>query len=123
MEEVLARVTCDDPVQGNWSVCGEELNVWVEASLLANDVVLERHGDILEDACWLRLLNLYAGCHLSELDTMVKGLNLTLQWQAGTVHLHTLNVYLPWAFPVSALVSRKQDASLKEVDDHTATDS
>ena len=27
MEEVLARVTCDNPVRGNWSVSREELNV------------------------------------------------------------------------------------------------
>ena len=50
MEEVLMRVTRDDPVRGNWSVSGEELNAWVNASLLATGVVLERHGDILEDA-------------------------------------------------------------------------
>ena len=54
VEEVLARVTRDDPVRGNWSVSGEELNAWVDAYSLATGVVLERHGDILEDACWLR---------------------------------------------------------------------
>ena len=55
MEEVLARVTRDDLVRGNWSVSGEELNTWVDVSMLATDVVLEKHSDILEDACWLCL--------------------------------------------------------------------
>ena len=47
MEEVLARVTRDDPVRGNWSVSKEELNALVDASSLATGMVLERHGDIL----------------------------------------------------------------------------
>ena len=92
MQEVLARVTRDDPVRGNWSISREELNMWVDASLLATGVVLERHGDILEDACWLRLTNNTQHINLAELDTMVKVLNLALQWQARTVHLHTDSV-------------------------------
>ena len=48
VEEVLGRVTRDDPGQGNWSVSGEELNAWDDASSLATGVALERHGDILE---------------------------------------------------------------------------
>ena len=57
VEEVLARVTRDDPVQCNWSVFREELNAWVDASSLATDMVLERCGDILEDECWLHPTN------------------------------------------------------------------
>ena len=53
VEEVLARVNYDDPVRSNWSISGEELNAWVDASSLATGVVLERRHDILEDACWL----------------------------------------------------------------------
>ena len=49
VEEVLARKTYDDPVRRNWSVSGEELNAWVDASSLATAVVLERHGDVLEN--------------------------------------------------------------------------
>ena len=60
--------------------------MWVDAS---SSVVLERCGDILEDACWLHLTNDAQHINLAELDTIVKGLNLVLQWQARTVHLHT----------------------------------
>ena len=92
VEEVLAKVTRDDPVWGNWSVFGEELNAWVDASSLATGVLLERYGDILKDACWLRLTNDAQHINLAELDAIVKGLNLALQWQARTVHLRTDSV-------------------------------
>ena len=94
VEEVLAKVTRDDSVRGNWSVSGEELNTWVDASLLATGVVLERHGDILEDACWLCLTNNAQHINLAELDAIVKSLNLVLQWQARTVHLYRRHVRL-----------------------------
>ena len=51
-------------------------------------MVLERRHDILEDACWLRPTNNAQHINLANLDAMVKGLNLALQWQARTVHLH-----------------------------------
>ena len=92
VEEVLARVTCDDSVRGNWSVSGEELNTWVDASSLATGVVLERRGDVLEDSCWLWPKNNTQHINLAELDAMVKGLYLVLQWQTKIVHLHTDSV-------------------------------
>ena len=59
---------------------------------LATNMVLERHGNILEDAFWLHLTNGGQHINLTELDTTVKGLNLALQLQARTVHLHTDSV-------------------------------
>ena len=61
-------------------------------SSLAPGMVLERHGDILEDACWLRSTNDTQHIYLAELGTMLKGLNLVLQWQTRTVHLRTDSV-------------------------------
>ena len=90
MEEVLERATHDDPVWGNWSVSGEELNAWVDASSLATSAVLEKHGDILEDVCWICPTNNGQHINLAELYAMVKGFNLVLQ--ARTVHLHTDSV-------------------------------
>ena len=86
------RVTRDDPVQSNWSVSGEELNVWIDTSSLATAVVLERHGDILEDVYWLHPTNNALHINSAELDATMKGLNLALQWQARIVHLHTDSV-------------------------------
>ncbi len=98
MEEVLARLTCDDPVQGNWSVSGEKLTTWVDASSLAIGLVLEKHGDILEDAYWLHPTNDAQHINLAELDTMVKGLNLALQWKArNSSSAHRLHVRQPLA--------------------------
>ena len=62
------------------------------ASTLATGVVQERHGNILEDACWIRPTNDTPHINLAELDATVKGLNLALQWQARIVHLHTDSV-------------------------------
>ena len=73
-------------------VSGEDLNALVDASSLATGVVLEKHGDILEDACWLHRTKNAQHINLAELDATVKGLNLVLQWQARTVHLHTDSV-------------------------------
>ena len=107
VEEVLVRVTHDDPVWGNWSVSGEELNAWVDASLLVTGVVLVKHGDILEHACWLRPTNDAQHINLAELDAPVKGLNLTLQWQARTVHLHTDSMCI-YYWLTDALTGRAQ---------------
>ena len=71
MEEVLVRVTCDDPIQGNWNISGEELNAWVDVSSLATGVVLERHGDILEEACLLRSTNNTQHINLAELEQFI----------------------------------------------------
>ena len=110
VEEVQARVTRDDPVQGNWSVSTEELNAWVVANSLATSVVLERHSDILEDACWLHPTNDIQHINLAELDATVKGLNFALQWQARTVHLH-IDSMCVYHWLTDALTGRTKVAS------------
>ena len=71
MTEVLKKCH-DNPAQGDWSVTGEELNAWVDASSLVTIMMLERHGAILEDVYWFRLAN------LGELNATLKSLNLVL---------------------------------------------
>ena len=56
----------------------EEMNILVNASSL---------GAVLEDVCGLRPANNAWHINLTELDAMVKGINL--QWQAKRLHLHT----------------------------------
>ena len=53
---------------GDWCVTGEEINSWVDASSLVMGVVLENHGAIVEDACWLRPINDAQHINLAELD-------------------------------------------------------
>ena len=66
-----------------------------------------KHGEILEDACWLYPTRDGQHINLAELDAMVKGLNLALQWQARTVHLHTDSMCI-YHWLTNALTGRAQ---------------
>ena len=79
----------DNPAHGDWCVDGREMNAWVNASSLVIEVVLERHETVLEDACWLRPENDAQHINLAELDAMLKGINLALQWQCKVLHVKT----------------------------------
>ena len=68
---------------------GNELNVWVDASSLAIGVLLEKNGAAIEDACWLQLTNDAAHINLAELDAVMKGINLALQWKVRKLRIHT----------------------------------
>ena len=89
MKETMACVHNDDPARGDWCVDGEEMNVWVDASMLAIGVVLANNNATIEDACWLRPTNDAAHINLAELDAVIKGVNLALQWGVKTAHLKT----------------------------------
>ncbi|KFD68333.1 LOW QUALITY PROTEIN: hypothetical protein M514_19379 [Trichuris suis] len=67
---------------------GTKARLWVDASVLALDVVLEVNGAIIEDAAWLRSDD---GQHINmaQLDAVIKDLNLGLSWQMKDVELMT----------------------------------
>ena len=89
VKETIARVKQDDPAKGDWCVQGDELNVWVDASSLAIGVLLEKDGAAVVDACWLRPTNDAAHINLAELDAVLKGVNLALQWKVRKLRIHT----------------------------------
>ena len=89
VKETIARVKQDDPAKEDWCVQGDELNVWVDASSLAVGVLLEKNGAAIEDACWLRLTNDAAHINLAELNAVMKGVNLALQWKVRKLRIHT----------------------------------
>ena len=89
MTETVARVRQEDPARGDWCVNGREMSVWVDASSLAIGVLLQSCGTVLEDACWLRPVNDAQHINLAELDAILKGINLALQWRAKRLHLQT----------------------------------
>ena len=89
VKEAIARVKQDDPAKGDWCVQGDKLNVWVDASSLAIGVLLEKDGAAVEDACWLRPTNDAAHINLAELDAVMKGVNLALQWKVRKLRIHT----------------------------------
>ena len=68
---------------------GQELNMWVDASSLVTRVALERHKTVLEDTCWLQPENSAQHFNLAERDTVLKGINLVLQWQGKVLHVKT----------------------------------
>ena len=83
------RMAQKDPAQGDWSVGGREVTVWIDASSLATGVVVESGELLIEDACWLRLAHEDKHINLAELDAMLRGINQALQWKATVLHLKT----------------------------------
>ena len=80
--ESVERAPHEDPAQGEWCINGEEMNVWIDASSLALEV-------LLEDVCWLRPANDAQHINLTESDALVKSVNQILQWQAKRLHIRT----------------------------------
>ena len=107
LTETVARVTQDDPVQGDWYVDRNEFTVWVDASFLTMGVALEANGTIMEDACWLQPEN-----DASELDATLKGVNLALQWQTRVFHVVTDSVHMQHQWITEAL-TRKARLTIK----------
>ena len=66
--------------------------MWVDASSLATGVLLERDDVVFEDACRLRLTNDAQHINLAELDAVLKGINLALQWNCKIMLLRTDSV-------------------------------
>ena len=92
ISKTVDSVWQDNPAHGDWCVDGRELNVWVDASTLTIGVALERHETVLQDACWVRNENDTQHINLAELDTVLKSINLALQWQCKVLHLKTDSV-------------------------------
>ena len=90
--DVMARLLKEDPVHGTWSVpnrVGQTWKVWCDASSIAYGVALEVDSAVVEDQCWLRQKNDKRHINLSELEVVIKGLNLAVKWNASNVKLLT----------------------------------
>ena len=66
----------------------------VDASSLATGVSLEHDGAAVEDASWLRKERDTKHINLTELDAVLKGVNVELVWKAIRLHLHTNSAYV-----------------------------
>ena len=89
LSDIIRRMAQKDPMQGDWSVDGREVTVWIGASSLATGVVVESVESLIEDACWLRPAREDKYINLAELDAMLRGINMALQWKATVLHLKT----------------------------------
>ena len=85
--ETIERVMQDDPMCGDWCVNGNELTIWVDASLLAISVAFEDNRSIIEDDCWLQPENDIWHINLAELDATLKSINQAFQWGATVLHI------------------------------------
>ena len=79
---IIARMVQKDPD-------GCEVTVWIDTSSLAISVVVKSGDLLIEDACWLQPAHEDKHINLAELDAMLKGINLALQWKATVLHLKT----------------------------------
>ena len=86
LSDIIARLAQKDPAQGDWSVDGREVTVWIDVSSLATGVVVESGESLIEDACWLRSACEDKQINLAELDAMSRGINLALQEKATVLH-------------------------------------
>ena len=53
--DIFARLTQADPVKNTWCISRQDVKVWVDASLLATNVVVESNGAVAAEASWLQL--------------------------------------------------------------------
>ncbi len=79
-----------DPVTGLWSVNPDgPVIVWADASNLAIGVALEIDSEIVEDAAWLRPDSDSAHINRAELDAVLRGINMALQWERREMTIMT----------------------------------
>lgn len=77
-----------DPPKGLWSVaCTPKIVLWTKVSQIAMGVALEVDGDIIEDAAWLRKKEDCSHLNMSELDAVIKGINLATRWNPSCIEL------------------------------------
>lgn len=62
---------------------GEQFDVWVDKLFDK----IEMNESTIEDTFWLHLESNIEHKICAELDTMIKGINLVIQWKAKVLHL------------------------------------
>ena len=95
VSEVALRVEEADPARGQWTVTGDAVVVWTDASSIARGVVLTDPvtDEALEDAAWLRTdTDSDMHINLSELDAALNGINMALAWGFTRIDLRTDSV-------------------------------
>ena len=90
LAEMKDKICLEDPVQGAWTVPDLKTGVvWCDASSIASGVALEIGGVMVEDRAWLRKGDDYHHINVAELDSVVKGLNLAVDWGLEDIIIRT----------------------------------
>nr|XP_047144528.1 uncharacterized protein LOC124818085 [Hydra vulgaris] len=81
LKELLYRVEKEDPVGEKWLVpVNGKAELYCDASSIGLGVVLLIGGVVVEDAAWLRPASDTHHINISELDSILRGLNLASKW-------------------------------------------
>jgi transposase InsO family protein len=79
--DLWQRLSTDDPVGGMWKVRKDgECRLWCDASSLGLGACLEVDDRIVEDASWLRPKHDVSHINVAELEAVVKGVSLAVDW-------------------------------------------
>ena len=115
--EVIHRLQTDDPAQGVWSVPEDtQWSLCCDASDIAHGAVIQANSMIVEDGCWLRQKDDRRHINVAELDAVIKGLNLAMQWQVKELTLFTdSKTVAAWLQSVLGKVSRVRVRGLQQV--------
>ena len=112
---MVKRTRNDNPAKEDWNVYGNEATVWVDASSLAQDVIVEVDGNIIEDACWLRKDDT-THINMSELEAVIKGINMGLKWKMSILHICTdSKVVFYWVTNALTGISRLRTKASNEM--------
>mgnify|MGYP003417316483 FL=1 len=86
LKMLLERVEREDPAEGVWSVnVSEKVSVYTDASSIALAVYVEQSGKCLEDAAWLRKSGDVRHINVAELDALIKGIAMVIEWRFSDV--------------------------------------
>lgn len=86
----IEEVEGEDPVKGKWYVpMKDDSVVWFDASSIAVGVVVEVGGVKVEDTTCLRKKTDANHINVAELEAVMKGMNLPLQWELKNTEVKT----------------------------------
>lgn len=63
--------------------------VWYDVSNLSTGVVFEIDGNVVKDSSRLRKMSDFPHIDVAELETIIKGINLALEWNLNDTELKT----------------------------------
>lgn len=89
---------------GKWCINRQIYKAWVDASSLMTEVSLETNRNITMAACWLWPI-IDTNISIWQLDTILKTINLALQW--STIELHLFMDFACVHWWVSITLTRK----------------
>ena len=87
MCEVMDEVKREDPVKGVWGVNRSgNVQIYTDASMTGSAVIVEVDGNVVEDACWIRKLDDMTHINVLELDVLIKGVHMAIDWKFKSFH-------------------------------------